>query len=105
MKKLLAMIALSGVLSASALAVTAQAAERSTACCDQPSFVYFSEEYYGNPNPYGHDVWKRTGTRCTSCKNVEIYTDEFLGREEHDYDTYDLNNHVRYCKCGDPMFW
>lgn len=102
MKKLLAMIALSGVLSASAFAATTQAAERATACCTNPSIVEFSEVYRGNPYPDYHYVCRRTGLKCNNCHEIlEIYSDEFLGIEEHDYDYYDLNNHRRYCECGD----
>lgn len=104
MKKLFAAIALSGVLSVSALAMTAQAAESSTVCCTRPRFVDFSETYYGNPGKDYHDVYKRTGIRCQHCGYSETLTDDFWGLEEHDYDIYDLDNHVRYCKCGDAMF-
>ena len=104
MKKLVAMIALSGVLSASALGITAQAAGRMTACCTSPQLVNFTETYRYDPAPDHHSVGMRTGKEC-KCGYREVYTDDWIGYEEHDYDIYDLENRRRYCECGDSFGW
>lgn len=100
-KKLLA-IAFSGILSTSALVMTAQAATSATVCCDNPILVDYTESSYGDPAPDYHTVWVEIGTKCKNCDKIEIH---LVGKyfEEHDYDYYDLENHRRYCKCGDSF--
>ena len=101
MKKLLAMTVLFEVLSVSA--ATAQAAGRAETCCDKPNIVahYIDDcTYY---NQYVHQVVRTTWTECLHCGHNGEPTKELVGYEEHDYNTYDLENHVRYCDCGDSM--
>ena len=102
MKKLLAMTALFGVLSVSA--ATAQAAGRAGVCCDAPHFVTYSEEVPDYYDQYIHKIVRTSWTECDNCgRSQEDYTTELVGYEEHDYHIYDLENHVRYCDCGDSM--
>ena len=102
MKKLLAMTVLFEVLSVSA--ATAQAAGRAEACCDAPHFVTCYEDVPGYYNQYTHQIVRTSWTKCANCdQSQEDYTTELVGYEEHDYNTYDLENHVRYCDCGDSM--
>ena len=102
MKKLLAMTALFGVLSVSA--ATAQAAGRAEACCDAPHFVTYSEEVPDYYDQYIHKIVRTSWTECANCGQSQgDFTKELVGYEEHDYDIYDLENHTRYCICGDSM--
>ncbi len=98
-KKCVTTVVLSGVLALSSLAATAQAAGRAYACCTRLNISETTEYSYGDPAPTYHVVWSTTTIRCKACGHTEVYENKTY--EEHDYDIYDLENHRRYCKCGD----
>lgn len=104
-KKLLAVTALSGILSVSALALTAQAAGRMTACCSQPKMRDYLERHYVYEDDNKHAAWEERGIKCENCGTKEVYYDQFDFYEEHDYDIYDLQNRKRFCVCGDYFSW
>ena len=101
MQKILAMTVLFGVLSVSA--ATAQAAGRAGDCCSAPHLEsYFYDEDFDYYNQYVHQFVRITWTECMNCGNQGEPTEEVM-YEEHDYDIYDLENHTRYCRCGDSI--
>jgi len=84
-KKCLAAVFLSGVLSVSALAMTALAQTNGSTVHTIKVEV---TEYYGNPSPTEHSIYRKTTTFCETCGEVFSVEDDEIGVEEHDYDIF-----------------